>query len=201
MSFVFAAISPHPPVILPSVGSERDRAQVKNTIESLERLGKKLKEAKPDLIIISSPHPDWGFNVPLFFLAKGFKSKINTFLIGLESPQFYFEQGKKQKLEKDKKYALIASADLSHCLKEDGPYGFQPDGPKFDKELIGSLKKKDIDKILRLDNLYPEAGECGLRSICFILGILEASGLDYKPEVLSYEGPFGVGYLVADFKL
>jgi aromatic ring-opening dioxygenase LigB subunit len=201
MSLVFAAISPHPPIILPSVGSEKDRAQVKKTIENLENLGKKLKEAKPDSIIISSPHPDWGFNVPLFFLAKDFKGKINTFLTGLEPPQFYFEQGKKQKLEKDKKYALIASADLSHCLKEDGPYGFQPDGPKFDKELIESLRKKDIDKILKLDNLYPEAGECGLRSICFILGILEASGIDYKPEVLSYEGPFGVGYLVVNFKL
>jgi aromatic ring-opening dioxygenase LigB subunit len=201
MSLVFTAISPHPPIILPSVGSEKDRAQVKKTIESLEKLGKRSKEAKPDSIIISSPHPDWGFNVPLFFLAKDFKGKINTFLIGLEPPQFYFEQGKKQKLEKDKKYALIASADLSHCLKEDGPYGFQPDGPKFDKELIESLKKKDIDKILKLDNLYPEAGECGLRSICFILGILEVSGADYKPEILSYEGPFGVGYLVVNFKL
>jgi aromatic ring-opening dioxygenase LigB subunit len=201
MSLVFAAISPHPPIVLPSVGSEKDRAQVKKTIENLENLGKKLKEAKPDSIIISSPHPDWGFNVPLFFLAKDFKGKINTFLTGLEPPQFYFEQGKKQKLEKDKKYALIASADLSHCLKEDGPYGFQPDGPKFDKELIESLRKKDIDKILKLDNLYPEAGECGLRSICFILGILEASGIDCKPEVLSYEGPFGVGYLVVNFKL
>jgi aromatic ring-opening dioxygenase LigB subunit len=201
MSLVFAAISSHPPIILPSVGSEKDRAQVKKTIESLEKLGKRLKETKPDSIIISSPHPDWGFNVPLFFLAKDFKGKINTFLMGLEPSQFYFEQGKKQKLEKDKKYALIASADLSHCLKEDGPYGFQPDGLKFDKELIESLKKKDIEKILKLDNLYPEAGECGLRSICFVLGILEASGMDYKPEILSYEGPFGVGYLVANFKL
>jgi hypothetical protein len=33
------------------------------------------------------------------------------------------------------------------------------------------------------------------------LGILEESGLNWKPEILSYEGPFGVGYLVADFKI
>ena len=200
----FACISPHPPIILPSVGSSEDRAQVKKTIEALEKLGKKLQELNPDLIIISAPHPDWGFNVPLFFLAKDFKGEIETYLIGLEEPRFYFEEGEKvykSKVKSQKsKVAIIASGDLSHCLKDDGPYGFHPDGPKFDKDLIESLKKKDIEKILKLGELYPGAGECGLRSFCFILGILEESGINYQPEILSYEGPFGVGYLVVDFK-
>jgi len=200
---VFAAISPHPPIILPSVGSPEDRAKVKKTIESLESLGKKLKESELEAIIISSPHPDWGFYVPLYFLAKDFKGEIKQHLIDLESPQFYFEEGKKtyQKMDKDKKYALIASGDMSHCLKEEGPYGFQADGPKFDKALIELLKKKDVKTILKLDEMYPEAGECGLRSFCFLLGILEQSGIEYQPEILSYEGPFGVGYLVANFKI
>jgi aromatic ring-opening dioxygenase LigB subunit len=212
---IFACISPHPPIILPTIGSEKDRAQVKNTIEALEKLGKKLKEMNPDLIIISSPHPDWGFEVPLYFLAKNFQGNIEKILIGLESPQFYFEKGTKFPISNfqfsnksqipKSKIALIASGDLSHCLKTDGPYGFQPDGPKFDKTLIESLKKKDIDTILKLDEMFPEAGECGLRSFCFLLGILEAhstsSGQAWQPEILSYEGPFGVGYLVANFKL
>jgi len=122
-SLIFASISPHPPIILPSVGSKEDRTRVKNTIEALENLGKILKEANPDSIIISSPHPDWGFNVPLFFLAKDFKKEIKTYLMELETPKFYFEEGKKiyQKLDKDKKYALIASGALSLCLKEKGP--------------------------------------------------------------------------------
>jgi len=201
----FACFSPHPPIILPSVGSPKDRARVKNTIKALENLGEKLKEANPNTIIISSPHPDWGFNVPLFFLAKDFKSKIETYLIGLESPRFYFEKGKKvfsnSCESENRQIAIIASGDLSHCLKEDGPYGFHPDGPKFDKALTEALKKKDTERILKLDELYPEAGECGLRSFCFVLGILEASGIDYQQKILSYEGPFGVGYLVVNFKL
>jgi len=220
MSIIFACISPHPPIILPSVteakprgekrfisssGSPEDRTQVKNTIESLEKLGKELKELNPDKIIISAPHPDWGFNVPLHFLAPDFKGEIQTYLVGLESPQFYFEQGKKLYQSTicnlQSKIALIASGDMSHCLKKEGPYGFNPDGPKFDKALIEYSKKKDIENILKLDEMYPEAGECGLRSFCFILGILEASALDWQPEILSYEGPFGVGYLVANFKL
>lgn len=205
---VFAAIAPHPPIILPNVGSKEDRKRVKKTIESLEFLGQKLKETEPDSIIISSPHPDWGFEVPLYFLAKNFRGRIERVLIGLESPKFYFEKGtkfsNKSKIP-NSQIAIIASGDLSHCLKEDGPYGFHPDGPKFDKALIESLKKKDIETILKLDEMYPDAGECGLRSFCFLLGILEAhstsSGQAWEAEILSYEASFGVGYLVANFKL
>jgi len=204
-NIVFAAISPHPPIILPSVGSKQDREKVKNTIDELEKLGNKLRDAKPDSIVISSPHPEWGFNVPLFFLAKDFKGEINNYLTDLKEPEFYFEKGReiyKEKIKNQKsKFALIASGDLSHCLKEESPYGFHPEGPKFDEDLIKALKEKDIKKIFKLDNLYPEAGECGLRSISFLLGILEESGQNWKTEILSYEGPFGVGYLVTDFKL
>jgi len=201
---VFASICPHPPIILPSVGSKEDRETAKKTIQGLEFLGRKMKEAKPLSMIISSPHEDWGFNVPLHFLAPNFKGAIDKVLINAESPAFYFEEGKKivrEQFSDNKKFALIASGDLSHCLKEDGPYGFHPHGPKFDQDLIKYLKNKDIDKILKLDEDYPEAGECGLRSICFILGILEAANINWQVKILSYEGPWGVGYLVADFKL
>ncbi len=201
----FACIAPHAPILLPDVGSSKDRKKVEKTIESLESLGEKLKKTDPDIIIISAPHPNWGFNVPLFFLAKGFEGEIQTYLIDLESPKFYFEKGKKlfsnsRELE-NRRVVVIASGDLSHCLKEDGPYGFNPDGPKFDKTLVETLKKKDIQTILKLDDMFPEAGECGLRSFCFLLGILEESKINYQPEILSYEGPFGVGYLVVNFKL
>lgn len=214
MPIVFAAFSPHPPIILPEVGSEKDRLKVKNTIVNLENLGRKLSAENPDRLIISAPHQDWGFEVPLYFLAKSFRGKIEKILIGLESPKFYFEKGAKfpNKFQNQKsKYALIASGDMSHCLKKDGPYGFHPDGPKFDQAFVEALKNKDIEKILNLNNLYPDASECGLRSFCFLLGILEgakinsaaknSSGVNWQPEILSYEGPFGVGYLVVELKI
>jgi aromatic ring-opening dioxygenase LigB subunit len=199
----FACISPHAPMFLPNIGRKEDRELVKKTTESLEFLGKKLSEQKNHSIIISSPHEDWGFNVPLYFIAKNFNGEIKKVLIGGESSEFYFKEGQKNYglLDENKNYALIASGDMSHTLKEDGPYGFSPEGPRYDAGLIKYLKNKDIEKIFKLDDDYPEAGECGLRSICFILGILEAAKINWQAEILSYEGPFGVGYLTVNFLL
>ena len=47
--------------------------------------------------------------------------------------------------------------------------------------------------------MIEEAGECGLRPIFFLMGVMD--GLDAESEILSYEGPFGVGYGVAVFSL
>jgi len=222
--FVFACFSPHPPLILPNVGSPTDRLKVKKTIKSLESLAPKLKRANPDLIIISSPHPDWGFDVPAYFLLAQMKngewrmenylsadlignwkleirnSTVLPILTTLDSPQQHYEWGKKMalKIPKERRLAWIASGDMSHRLKEDGPYGFHPSGPKFDQEFIKLFKNKDVQGILNLpERLIEEAGECGLRSFCLLLGALKAAKVKWQPEVLSYEGPFGVGYLVA----
>ncbi len=202
---VFACISPHPPIILPSVGSKADRAEVKKTIQSLEKLGKQLTKIKPDCLVITSPHPDWGFNVPLHFLTKDLRGiEVKAHLTDLESPQVHFNRGKEliKNSKKIKKLAWIASGDMSHRLKEDGPYGLHPSGPKFDKEFINLLKKKDVGGILNMDSKFvEEAGECGLRSFCQLLGALEGAKINWQPEILSYEAPFGVGYLVVNFKI
>jgi len=201
----FACLSPHPPIILPNIGSPEDREKVKSTVIALESLAAKLAAAKPEIIVISSPHPDWGVEVPLYFLTKELKTKnikLKTYLTGFESPKKHFEKGKEiirslPRSASGRRGAWIASGDMSHRLKEDGPYGLHPSGPKFDKKFIELLKKKDIRGILNLDpDFVEEAGECGLRSFCMLLGALEAAKVSWKPKILSYEGPFGVGYLV-----
>lgn len=225
LRIVFAAFAPHPPIILPDVGSLDDRKKVKKTIASLNLLGKKLAKINPDLIIISSPHPDWGIKVPLHFLNSEIKSQIKNYqspnnivieplenliiypvLTAPDSPKQHFEWGKNfyLKIKKLKfKIALVASGDTSHVLKDNGPYGFHPDGPRFDNDLINFLKTKNIDAIFDLENKYPQASECGLRSFCFVLGILDAYSKNCKKpwemELLSYESPFGVGYLTTEF--
>jgi aromatic ring-opening dioxygenase LigB subunit len=71
---------------------------------------------------------------------------------------------------------------------------------KFDDLIYENLDKFDPENILYVDeDLQETAGECGYRSLLILLGAID--GLQPKPEVISYEHPFGVGYLVADFRI
>lgn len=88
---------------------------------------------------------------------------------------------------------IIASGDLSHKLKEDGPYDYSPSGEKFDTEFLHNLEQGDIDGIFSMSKeLINSAGECGRRSVAILLGALD--GKKFKGNLLSYEGTFGVGY-------
>ena len=137
---------------------------------------------------------DHGALVPLYFLQKaGWSGKVVLLGMPLERPEEYgLRMG--QILDKlPGRYALVASGDLSHRLKEDGPYGFDSAGPEFDQAVLIALQR-DTKKLTSLPvDLVEKAGECGYRSLRLALAAKEGA-----PEVLSYEGPFGVGYMVAD---
>ncbi|MDL2266428.1 hypothetical protein LJC46_00365 [Desulfovibrio sp. OttesenSCG-928-G15] len=96
-------------------------------------------------------------------------------------------------LAKSRSIALLASGDLSHKLKEDGPYGFHPAGPVFDKAVVDALEAGSPDPLLSLaPDILENAAECGLRPCLALLGLCK------KPlTVFSCEGPFGVGYCTA----
>lgn len=94
---------------------------------------------------------------------------------------------------------IIASGDLSHKLLPSGPYGYVKEGPAFDREITRIFAANDLDQIFALDpHLCNEAAECGLRSFEIMAGALETT--EHTGELLSYEGPFGVGYGVAAFE-
>ena len=93
----------------------------------------------------------------------------------------------------DRKVCFIASGDLSHKLKADGPYGFVAEGPQFDSEVMDNLSNADFLKLLTMDsNMCNRAAECGLRSFWIMAGALDRKNI--RAEKLSYEGTFGVGY-------
>ena len=95
---------------------------------------------------------------------------------------------------------FIASGDLSHKLTPEGPYGFTPEGPRFDKACMKYLEEGDFLKLLRMDRaLYEPAAECGLRTFWMMAGALDGQALKIKK--LSYQGPFGVGYGVVSLRV
>ncbi len=97
-----------------------------------------------------------------------------------------------------RRVVLIASGDLSHKLKADGPYGYAEEGVQFDREITLAMAEGDFLKFLSFSPAFAEkAAECGLRSCVILAGALDGQAVE--PELLSYEGPFGVGYGIASF--
>ena len=146
---------------------------------------------------------DHGAMVPLYFINKYYNEyklvHITYSLLGnMDLYKFGMEIDKVAK-ELDRKIVIIASGDLSHKLKEEGPYSYSPYGEKFDREFLGSLEKGDINSLFNMDStMVEEAAQCGLNSVYILLGTME--GNEFKGELLSYEGTFGVGYGVMKFK-
>ncbi|MGH9882875.1 MAG: AmmeMemoRadiSam system protein A, partial [Pyrinomonadaceae bacterium] len=92
--------------------------------------------------------------------------------------------------------ALIASGDLSHRLKPNAPAGYNPNAFVFDEEVVDAIQSNMPDRIVNIDPaLRRLAGECGYRSMLIAIGATHH--LPLTGEVLHYEAPFGVGYMVA----
>jgi AmmeMemoRadiSam system protein A len=147
---------------------------------------------------------DHGIMIPLYYLEQAGLKKVPIVAISigfLPLVQLYKLGTVISRCARTlkRKAALVASGDMSHRLKDDGPYSFNPAGPEYDHLVKDLLDKKDIKSLLSIpEHLRENAGECGYRSLVIMLGALD--GFDFESRVFSYEGPFGVGYLTAGFK-
>ncbi len=145
---------------------------------------------------------DHGTMIPLRFLQEAYED-FRLVRIGLSglSPAEHYRLGKciaETARRLDRRMVFVASGDLSHKLTADGPYGFAPEGPEFDAQATDAMARGDFLALLSFDPAFCEAAaECGLKSFQIMAGALD--GLAVKSELLSYEGPFGVGYGVAAF--
>lgn len=142
---------------------------------------------------------DHGAMVPLYYLRReqetGLKVVVITYAELDRTAHFAFGQilGEVAR-QYPSRVGILASGDLSHQLVQN------PETKVFDEKFIDDIKNKQIQDILFYEDEMVETwSECGYRSILILLGALD--GMNIKPEILSYEGPFGVGYLVANFKL
>jgi aromatic ring-opening dioxygenase LigB subunit len=189
-----------------AIGFETDNLLIKNIIRNCQRLGINLTELTDDIaktyrIPLQLDH---GAFVPLYYLTRaGFKGQIVHLSVGMLSYEEMYTFGKAVQAaisHMDKRVAVIASGDLSHRLTPDAPAGYSPKGAEFDRQLVTALKNLDVKALLTMDsNLIEEAGQCGLRPVFFLLGVM--GGLDAEVVASSYEGPFGVGYAIVAFKI
>ncbi len=148
------------------------------------------------------PSIDHATYIPLYFIDK-FYQDYEVVRIGLSGygPMEHYHLGQlitQAADQLDRRVVLVASGDLSHKLTYDGPYGFAPEGPAFDEQITEAMVQGDFMRVLSFDEGFcDKAAECGLRSFQIMAGALDGKSVDAR--LLSYEGPFGVGYAVASF--
>ena len=147
---------------------------------------------------------DHAVMIPLYFLythTRDFRV-VRLGISGL-SPLVHYKFGRciaRAAQTLGRRAVFIASGDLSHKLTPEGPYGFAPEGPRFDKACMKYLEEGDFLKLLRMDaDVYKAAAECGLRTFWIMAGALDGQALKIKK--LSYQGPFGVGYGVVSLRV
>ncbi|HOA31127.1 MAG TPA: AmmeMemoRadiSam system protein A [Clostridia bacterium] len=146
---------------------------------------------------------DHGAMVPLYFINKHYTNYklVRISISGLSSITHY-NLGKSinravSKLGRN--CVFVASGDLSHKLVASGPYGYDEEGPKFDKDITDAMRKADFLKLLTINEERCErAAQCGLQSFNILAGCFDKRNV--KPAFMSYEGPFGVGYAVCAYE-
>lgn len=148
------------------------------------------------------PALDHGVLIPLYYLQKaGVSCPIVRMGLSGFSPLAHYRLGQCVAAAVEalgRRAVFVASGDLSHKLKDDGPYGFVPEGPKFDEAVTQTMASGDFLQFLTMNPaLCERAAECGLRSFQMMAGALDGQAV--QPQLLSHEGPFGVGYAVALF--
>ncbi|HYL98364.1 MAG TPA: AmmeMemoRadiSam system protein B [Blastocatellia bacterium] len=177
------------------------RLKFKNDLELLRAI--KEAAAEEALLVkgIQEEYPlDHGALVPLYYLAEaGWTGPVVVLSFTLQSNDKHLAFGKvirKAAVRANRQVALVASGDLSHRLIVGGPYEFEPTAHEFDEQVVQAIAEGEAAGVLNIDpDLRDRAGECGYRSIVIALGTV---GEEIRnSRVLSYEGPFGVGYMVA----
>ena len=130
---------------------------------------------------------DHGTMVPLYFIRKHYQGGkiIRIGLSGLSLADHY-KLGiyiRKTAEALGRNTVIVASGDLSHTLKDYGPYA----------------AKADFYGMLHFDeDLLDKAAECGHRSFCIMAGTFD--GLNVSSEVLSHQDVTGVGYGISIFE-
>lgn len=167
-------------------------------------VSKESVERKIPVQLVSTESLDHGASVSLYFLTKHLPDvkivPLGYSALPRETHITYGEMLKDIIFSSTKRVAVIASGDLSHCVTPDAPHGFRPEGKQFDSSFIDLLETHQFSTLLNLDQaIVSEADECGYRSTLILLGILQ--NVNCKFHTLSYEHPFGIGYLVGQFSI
>ncbi|MFA6690642.1 MAG: AmmeMemoRadiSam system protein A [Saccharofermentanales bacterium] len=203
-SAFYVANAPHAEGDMRAFGINSVREEVEYDQKLVERL--KIVSSERNIPLeythVEARVLDHGTLLPLAFIHQYYRDfKLLRLGISLLKPKAHYDFGRavaEAVNRSNKRTVFIASGDLSHVLKADGPYGYRAEGPRLDQKLTDIFASGELERLLELDpDLVEGAQECGLRTFQVMAGAL--SETDFDSELYSYEGTFGVGYAIAAF--
>ena len=168
-------------------------------IDSLQR---SLRQAGLKITLTTDEALSYASAVPLILLTEALPNiKLVPVTFSELDPKAHFQFGQALKdeiMHSDARVAVIASGDMSHALTSNSPAGFHQDGEIYDKKIQELVAQKNTAGLLNLDeDLLINAQQTSYRPLTILFGLLER--VSVKPTILSYEAPYDVGYLVANF--
>lgn len=181
----------------------RDKMHFKNDMDLVEKIeysclvNDLVDEENP--LFMHKRELDYGAMVPLYYLTKHVEPLVVHLSFSFTNFELHYKFGDaigKLFTTSPRRIAVVATGDLSHRIfeKQEGEKISQ--GQRFDEKIIELLKKKNAERIIHFSKeLEEKVDECCLPSISLLLGVLKRE--NYKLDILSYEAPMGIGYLVA----
>ncbi|MCH8049632.1 AmmeMemoRadiSam system protein B [Patescibacteria group bacterium] len=186
---------------IPPIFVYQDEKGVWELIDGLQR---SLRREGQPVTLTSDEHLNYASAIPLALLTENLP-KVELVPITYSNldakSHFQFGQALKDRIMNSRhRIAVIASGDMSHALNTSAPAGFHKDGPRFDEKIQELIAQKNTAGLLSLkEDLIQNAAETSYKPLTMLFGLLER--VSVTPSILSYEAPFGVGYLVVNFAL
>lgn len=168
-----------------------------------DQLQENLRREEHFVRLHGDPHLPYGVAGPWLLLGPAVVGKkIAVLASSSRSAKEHFMAGgtiRETLLSSPQRIAVLATGDQSHALTSDSPAGFSKEGPLYDAKIIECLEQKNPAGLLQMKATAVEAArECSYRSLLLFLGTIDK--IASQPKIYSYEAPFGVGYLVANFE-
>lgn len=187
---------------LSSFGAPDVTFEEENDIELIEEIERLTKKYSFPCSRGDANELDHGTMVPLYFIRK-YLPKCKIILIGLSmlplQDSYHLGEIIKEAVNNiDRKAVFVASGDLSHKLQSYGPYGFDINGPEYDKRICETMKNANFKELMEYDESFlDKAAECGHGSFTIMAGALDKTKVE--SIFLSHEDVTGVGYGICKY--
>ena len=170
----------------------------------IDRLQRSLRKNDQPITLTTDESLHYASAVPLQLLTDNLKSiPLIPITYSDLSPKEHFQFGQALKdvfSDTNKRIAIIVSGDMSHALHKDAPSGFHEAGKEFDEIIQAIITTKNTAGLLNLDpELIKNAHQTIYLPLCILFGLIDHVAT--TSQLLSYESPFHVGYLVANVQM